>query len=158
MVVGLADTDEAGRIGHIGGFIHDDRRIACAHAVGGFAGTVRRAHHVLAAGGDREVAGRHQRLRQRLAGWGQKIAASLHFSAYKALPTGVTTGLVTGISTASTPAGLPNFTMPFSGISSMTPMLFWRSTSRRMPSALRRREGTDSPMPVSATVMSASRC
>ena len=31
------------------------------------------------------------------------------------------------------PAGLPYLTMPFSGISSMTPTLGWRRASRRTP-------------------------
>ena len=47
--------------------------------------------------------------------------------------------------------------MPFSGISSITPMLFWRSASRRMPSTLPRRLGSGLPMPLSSTLMRASR-
>ena len=73
------------------------------------------------------------------------------------MPIGVTYGLVTGISDAITPAGLAYLTMPFSGISSMMPMLFWRSASRRMPSTLARRVGSRLPMPLSSTLMFASR-
>ena len=53
-----------------------------------------------------------------------------------AMPIGVMYGLVTGISEQITPAGFAYLTMPLSGISSMIPMLFWRSASRRMPSDL----------------------
>ena len=53
------------------------------------------------------------------------------------MPIGVMYGLVTGISEQITPAGLAYLTMPLSGSSSMTPMLFCRSASRRMPSTLR---------------------
>ena len=74
-----------------------------------------------------------------------------------AMPIGVMYGLVTGISETITPAGLAYLTRPFSGISSMTPMLFWRSASRRMPSTLPRRLGSRPPMPLSSTLMLASR-
>ena len=40
------------------------------------------------------------------------------------LPAGVRQGLVVGIRDAITPTGLAYFTMPFSGISSITPTLF----------------------------------
>ena len=42
------------------------------------------------------------------------------------MPIGVMYGLVTGISEQITPAGFAYLTMPFSGISSMMPMLFCR--------------------------------
>ena len=48
----------------------------------------------------------------------------LALDAYIAMVMGVTYGLVTGISEAITPAGFAYLTMPFSGISSMIPMLF----------------------------------
>ena len=73
------------------------------------------------------------------------------------MPIGVTYGLVTGISEAMTPAGFAYFTMPLSGISSMMPMLFCRSASRRMPSTLARRLGSRLPMPLSSTLICASR-
>ena len=72
------------------------------------------------------------------------------------MPIGVMYGLVTGISEQITPAGLAYLTMPFSGSSSMMPMLFWRSASRRMPSTLARRLGSRLPMPLSSTLMFAS--
>src|SRR6267143_4890520 len=65
-------------------------------------------------------------------------------------------GLVTGISEAMTPAGFAYFTIPFSGISSMIPMLFCRSASRRMPSTFARRRGSGLPMPLSSTLICAS--
>ena len=74
-----------------------------------------------------------------------------------ATPMGVTYGLVTGISEAMTPAGFAYLTMPFSGSSSMTPMLFCRSASRRMPSTFARRRGSGLPMPLSLTLICASR-
>src|ERR1041385_7142210 len=74
-----------------------------------------------------------------------------------AMPIGVMYGLVTGMSEAITPAGFAYLTMPFSGISSMTPMLFWRSASRRMPSTFERRPASRLPMPLSSTLMLARR-
>ena len=53
------------------------------------------------------------------------------------------------MSEAMTPAGLAYLTMPFSGSSSMMPMLFWRRASRRMPSTLPRRPGSRLPIPLS---------
>ena len=73
-----------------------------------------------------------------------------------AMPTGVTYGLVTGMSEAITPAGFAYLTMPFSGMSSMMPMLFWRRASRRMARTFERRVGSRLPMPVSSTLMLAS--
>ena len=69
---------------------------------------------------------------------------------------GVTYGLVTGISDAITPAGLAYLTIPFSGISSITPMLFWRRASRSTPCTLARRFGSGLPMPLSSTLILAS--
>ena len=69
---------------------------------------------------------------------------------------GVTYGLVTGISEAMTPAGLAYLTIPLSGISSMTPMLFCRNASRSTPCTLARRFGSGLPMPLSSTLMRAS--
>ncbi len=74
-----------------------------------------------------------------------------------AIPIGVMYGLVTGISDAMTPTGFAYFRSPCSGISSTTPMLFCRSASRRMPSTFERRLGSGMPMPLSATLMRASR-
>src|SRR5712691_1159514 len=65
-------------------------------------------------------------------------------------------GLVTGISEAMTPAGFAYFTISLSGISSMIPMLFCRSASRRMPSTFARRRGSGLPMPLSSTLICAS--
>ncbi len=73
-----------------------------------------------------------------------------------AIPTGVTYGLVTGINPAITPAGLAYLTMPLSGISSMIPMLFCLSASRRMPNTFARRLGSRLPIPLSSTDMFAS--
>ena len=39
----------------------------------------------------------------------------------------------------------------------MIPMLFWRRASRRMPAILARRRGSRLPMPLSSTLMFASR-
>ena len=60
---------------------------------------------------------------------------------------------------AITPTGLAYFTMPFSGISSITPMLFCRRASRRIPMILKRLLGRParSPRPLSSTLMLASR-
>ncbi len=74
-----------------------------------------------------------------------------------AMPTGVTYGLVTGISDGDDAGGFAYLTMPFSGISSMMPMLFWRRASRRMPRIFARRVGSRLPMPLSSTLMLASR-
>ena len=74
-----------------------------------------------------------------------------------AIPMGVTYGLVTGIRDAITPAGFAYFTMPFSGISSITPILFWREASRRIPRTFDRRLGSGLPRPLSATLIAASR-
>ncbi len=73
------------------------------------------------------------------------------------MPTGVTYGLVTGIKAAITPAGFAYLTRPRIGSSSMMPMLFWRSASRRMPCTLARRVGSRRPMPLSSTLMFARR-
>ena len=73
------------------------------------------------------------------------------------MPIGVTYGLVTGISEAITPAGFAYLTIPLAGSSSMTPMLFWRSASRRMPRTLPRRLGSGMPMPLSWTLIGARR-
>ena len=73
------------------------------------------------------------------------------------MPIGVTYGLVTGISDAITPAGLAYLTIPLSGSSSMMPMLFCLSASRRMPSTFARRFGSGLPIPLSSTLMRASR-
>ncbi len=60
---------------------------------------------------------------------------------------------------AMIPAGLPYFTMPFSGSSSMMPTLFWRSASRSTPRIFIRLpiRLTASPRPLSAMPMSTSR-
>src|SRR5437867_1538601 len=73
------------------------------------------------------------------------------------MPMGVTYGLVTGISDAMMPAGFAYLTIPFSGISSMMPMLFCRSASRRMPRTFARRFGSGLPIPLSSTLIRASR-
>ena len=74
-------------------------------------------------------------------------------------PGGVSSGLVVGTSEAMRPTGLAYLTMPFSGSSSMTPTLFWRSTSRRMPMTLKRLPTrlSGSPMPLSSTPIRARR-
>jgi hypothetical protein len=56
-----------------------------------------------------------------------------------------------------TPAGFAYFTMPRAASSSMMPMLFCLSASRRMPWTLARRVGSRRPMPLSSTLMFASR-
>ncbi len=57
------------------------------------------------------------------------------------------------------PAGLPYLTMPFSGISSMMPTLFWRSASRSTPRIFIRlpMRLTGSPRPLSSMPMSTRR-
>jgi hypothetical protein len=60
---------------------------------------------------------------------------------------------------AMTPAGLPYLTMPFSGSSSITPTLFWRSASRSTPRIFMRLpiRLTGSPRPDSSIPMSTRR-
>ena len=64
---------------------------------------------------------------------------------------------MTGISAAITPAGFAYFTIPFSGISSITPILFCRNASRRIPRTFARRVGSRLPMPLSSTLKLANR-
>jgi hypothetical protein len=94
-----------------------------------------------------------------LRGCGEKITASRHLMAKMPLPGASARGWWSGTSEAISPTGLPYLTMPFSGISSMTPTLFWRSRSRRMPMILKRlpMRLSGSPMPLSSTPICASR-
>ena len=94
-----------------------------------------------------------------LLGCGEKMTASRHFTAYMPTPGGVSSGLVVGTSDAMSPTGFAYLTMPRSGSVSITPMLFWRSRSRRIPMTLKRFETrlSRSPIPLSSTPMWASR-
>ena len=58
-----------------------------------------------------------------------------------------------------TPAGFAYFTIPFSGISSMTPVLFCRRASRSTPMILKRLElrPSGSPSPLSCTLIATMR-
>ncbi len=67
VVVGLADPRVARRFFHVRGFVDHHRRVPGADAVRRFAGSVGRLDHGGAAGGDRQVAARHQVVRQRNA-------------------------------------------------------------------------------------------
>ena len=65
MVLGLADPGVPGGVGQVGGLVDEDRRVAGADAVRGFARAVRCLDHRGTAGRDRQVAHGHQLLRQR---------------------------------------------------------------------------------------------
>ena len=94
-----------------------------------------------------------------LRGCGEKMTASRHLMAKMPTPGGVSSGFVVGTSEAMRPTGFAYLTIPFSGSSSMTPMLFWRRTSRRMPMTLSRLPTrlSGSPMPLSSTPILARR-
>ncbi len=70
---GLRQPRVVRRFLDVGGLVDDHRRVAGAHAVGGRARAVGRAHHRLAAGGDDQVGARHQRLRHRDVDLGQAL-------------------------------------------------------------------------------------
>ena len=88
-------------------------------------------------------------------GWGEKIMAFRALRAYMALPAGVKSGLVAGTTHAITPTGLPYLTIPFSGISSMIPTLFWRNASLSTPLILNFLFSrlTGSPIPLSSMLI-----
>ena len=65
VVVGLADARVARRLFDVGGLVDDHRRVAGADAVGRLARAVGRLHHRRPAGGDGEIADRHQLVGQR---------------------------------------------------------------------------------------------
>ena len=94
-----------------------------------------------------------------LRGCGEKMTASRHLMANMPTPGGVSSGLVVGTREAINPTGLAYLMMPRSGSSSITPMLFWRRTSRRMPITLKRLPTrlSGSPMPLSSTPICARR-
>ena len=67
VILRLADARVHGRLGEVGGLVDDDGGVAGADAVGRLARAVRRLHHRGTAGGNRQIADRHQLLRQRNA-------------------------------------------------------------------------------------------
>ena len=67
MIVGLADRGVARGFVDVGGLVDHHRRVAGADAVGRLAGAVRGFDHRRAAGGDRQIADRHQFVGQRNA-------------------------------------------------------------------------------------------
>ena len=93
------------------------------------------------------------------AGDGATITALPPLSAIMALLTGVAAGLVDGQTAPTTPTGLPYFTRPRSGSSSIAPTVLTRIRSRRVPNVLRVFLTTllsTLPRPVSSTASSAS--
>ena len=93
------------------------------------------------------------------AGDGAMMTALPPFKAIMDLLTGVAAGLVDGQTAPTTPTGLPYFTIPRSGRSSITPTVRTRIRSRRVPKVLRVfliALLSTLPRPVSSTASSAS--
>ena len=65
MVVGLADARVPRRLLDVGGLVDQHRRVPGAHAVGGFSRSVRGLDHCRSAGGDCQIATRHELVGQR---------------------------------------------------------------------------------------------